>query len=186
MFFVGQRLDFDQIVTITRVPVGGESLAQGKSKKKKKGKGGDEDKCEGTEKKTKKEKNEIFDSAIEDTRSLFNEEKIEVQEEDAQRVLEKKEEKIEGQEENVQRVVEKKEEKLEVEEENVQRVVEKMKVTEQKAPEKWDEVTEQKAAPRKWDEDAVDGDDDFHDAEDSSDVIDEPSKMFCYTLIPFH
>ena len=37
------------------------------------------------------------------------EEKIEGQEEDVQRVLEKKEEKIEGQEENVQRVVEKKE-----------------------------------------------------------------------------
>ena len=36
MVFLGQRLDFDQNVTITRVPVGGESLAQSKSKKKKK------------------------------------------------------------------------------------------------------------------------------------------------------
>ena len=31
----------------------------------------------------------MFDSAIEDTGSLFNEEKIEVQEEDVQRVVEK-------------------------------------------------------------------------------------------------
>jgi hypothetical protein len=56
-------------VTITRVPVGGEGLAQGQSKKKKKkkGKGGDEEEGEGTEKKSKKEKNEIDDSAIEDT-----------------------------------------------------------------------------------------------------------------------
>ena len=93
MFYLGQRLDFDQNVTITRVPVGGESLAnqnvtitrvavggeslaQGKSKKKKKGKGGDEDKGEGTENKSKKEKNEIDDSAIEDTGSLFNEERF--------------------------------------------------------------------------------------------------------------
>jgi hypothetical protein len=29
-------------------------------------------------------------------------------------------------------------------------------------------------------------DDEFQDTEDGSDVIDEPSKMFCYTLIPFH
>ena len=79
-------------MTITRVPVGGESLAQGKSKKKKKkkGKGGDEEEGEGTEKKSKKEKDEIDDSAIEDTGSLFNEEKIEVQGKDVQRVVEKK------------------------------------------------------------------------------------------------
>ena len=169
MGFLGQRLDFDQNVTITRVPVGGESLAQGKSKKKKKkkGKGGDEEEGEGREKKSKKEKNEIDDSAIEDTGSLFNEEKIEVQEEDVQRVVEKKEEKIEGQEENVQRDVE------------------KMEVTEQKAPEKWDEDEDYEDAVQ--DQDAGQGhDDDFHDAEDGSDVIDEPSKMFCYTLIPFH
>jgi hypothetical protein len=53
----------------------------------KKGKGGDEDKGEGTEKKSKKEKNEIYDSVIEDTGSLFNEEKIEVQEDNVQRVV---------------------------------------------------------------------------------------------------
>ena len=36
-------------------------------------------------------------------------------------------------------------------------------------------------------EDAVqDQDDEFQEIEDSSDVIDEPSKMFCYRLIPFH
>jgi hypothetical protein len=154
MFYLGQRLDFDQNVTITRVPVGGESLAnqnvtitrvavggeslaQGKSKKKKKGKGGDEDKGEGTENKSKKEKNEIDDSAIEDTGSLFNQEKI--------------------QEENVER----------------------MEVTEQKAPEKWDEDED-------YEDEVQDQDDDFHDTEDGSDVIDEPSKMFCYRLIPFH
>jgi hypothetical protein len=52
-----------------------------------------------------------------------------------------------------------------------------MEVTEQKAPEKWDEDEDY--------EDAVQ-DDDCHDTEDGSDVIDEPSKMFCYRLIPFH
>jgi hypothetical protein len=46
-----------------------------------------------------------------------------------------------------------------------------------KAPEKWDEDEDY--------EDAVQ-DDDCHDTEDGSDVIDEPSKMFCYRLIPFH
>ena len=54
-----------------------------------------------------------------------------------------------------------------------------MEVTEQKAPEKWDEDED-------YEDEVQDQDDDFHDTEDGSDVIDEPSKMFCYRLIPFH
>ena len=68
LHFTGQRLEFDNNLSVPKVPIGGENLVQKNKKKKKKGKG---DKEKEGETKEKKEKTEIDESAVEDTGFLY-------------------------------------------------------------------------------------------------------------------